>query len=328
MALRKKIAVIGAGIAGLAAAKQLSTHYDVSVFEKSRGVGGRLATRYVDSFEFDHGAQYFTAKTPLFKQLVNELELAGVIQRWDARFVEIEGRRITSRRAWDNQYPHYVGVSKMNSIGKYLARECDVRLNQRVISLLPHTLGWQLHVENQDVTDVFDWVILAIPPLQALELMPANTPLHSRLSAAKMQACYSLMLGFNDALELDWDAAFIKESCLSWISINSKKPGRATELPTLVALSSNDWAQNHLDDTKQLVQETLIQEVSELLGQVFKQPTQQIIHLWRYANCGINESLESLVDFELNIALCGDWTEQCRVESAYLSGVCVANKLD
>ena len=59
-----KIAIIGAGIAGLTTAKMLRDIAEVTVYEKSRGAGGRICTRYTDSFDFDHGAQFFIAKTP------------------------------------------------------------------------------------------------------------------------------------------------------------------------------------------------------------------------------------------------------------------------
>ena len=69
------IAVIGSGMAGLTLAKQLGAHADVTIFEKSRGLGGRMATRYANDFVFDHGAQFFVAKTPMFRQFLSPLIL-------------------------------------------------------------------------------------------------------------------------------------------------------------------------------------------------------------------------------------------------------------
>ena len=90
-----KIAIIGAGISGLTAAIVLSEIADVTLYEKSRGAGGRICTRYSDPYNFDHGAQFFTARTPQFKQFLKPLIKAGVIDIWNARFIEV--RNINNR---------------------------------------------------------------------------------------------------------------------------------------------------------------------------------------------------------------------------------------
>ena len=123
----KRIAVIGAGLAGLVVARELAKEAEVTVFEKSRGVGGRMATRYVDGFEFDHGAQFFTARSRGFQAFLEPLVDAGVVAHWGARFAEIRGNRVSKLRDWDQTFPHYVGTPRMNEIGKYLADGLDVR---------------------------------------------------------------------------------------------------------------------------------------------------------------------------------------------------------
>ena len=57
------IAIIGAGISGCSCAHQLTqAGHQVTVVEKGRGVGGRMATRRMDGARIDHGAQFFTAR--------------------------------------------------------------------------------------------------------------------------------------------------------------------------------------------------------------------------------------------------------------------------
>ena len=53
---KKNIAIIGAELSGLSLASFLKDHAAISIFEKARGVGGRMSTRYTDDFQFDHGA--------------------------------------------------------------------------------------------------------------------------------------------------------------------------------------------------------------------------------------------------------------------------------
>ncbi len=83
-----RVAVVGAGLSGLTLAARLRAHADVTVFEKSRGYGGRLATRRAAPFAFDHGAQFFTARTTAFREFLAPLIEAGVVDTWLARFTE------------------------------------------------------------------------------------------------------------------------------------------------------------------------------------------------------------------------------------------------
>ena len=111
-----KIAIIGAGIAGLTTAKMLRDIAEVTVYEKSRGAGGRICTRYTDSFDFDHGAQFFIAKTSQFKEFLNPLIQSSVVKSWNARFVEIKKNQIINQRQWNDDFPHYVGAPTMSEM--------------------------------------------------------------------------------------------------------------------------------------------------------------------------------------------------------------------
>ena len=93
-----KVAVIGAGISGLALANKLKKHFEVVVFEKSRGYGGRVATRRAHEFIFDHGAQFFKVKTDEFKEYIKPMIDQDIIDIWRARFVEIDNGKITNER--------------------------------------------------------------------------------------------------------------------------------------------------------------------------------------------------------------------------------------
>lgn len=79
---RPRVAVVGAGVAGLTAARNLSASDDVVVVDKGRGVGGRLATRRIGEATFDHGAQFITTHTPEFAEIVAGWERAGVARPW------------------------------------------------------------------------------------------------------------------------------------------------------------------------------------------------------------------------------------------------------
>ena len=138
-----KIAIIGAGLSGLTAAINLDRTADITLFEKSRRPGGRICTRYVDSYNFDHGAQFFTARSAEFKEFLKPLIKSGVVDNWKARWIEVKDNRIISRQQWSDDLPRYVGVPSMSAIGKYLSKNLNIKLNTEV-SIQKSPKGWNI----------------------------------------------------------------------------------------------------------------------------------------------------------------------------------------
>jgi len=94
----KSLAIIGAGIAGITLARQLQDSAEVSVFEKSRGFGGRMATRRAGSYQFDHGAQFFTARSQQFQNLINDRVTDNQIQAWLPRILTLDPEKKPFKR--------------------------------------------------------------------------------------------------------------------------------------------------------------------------------------------------------------------------------------
>ena len=321
-----KIAIIGAGISGLTAAMHLNDAADVTLYEKSRGVGGRICTRYTNSYNFDHGAQFFTARTPQFKQFLKPLIKAGVIDNWNARFIEVRDNKIIGRRQWNDDHPHYVGVPTMSSIGKYLAKNLDIKLNTEV-SIRKSTVGWEVIDLDGKVSGHYDWVISTIPAAQSLELLPDSFLHYKALKQKKMLGCYSLMLGFDAALDLDWDAAQLSGTDISWISVNSSKPGRPNDYSLLVH-STNSWAEQHLDDDMDAVKQYLCLQLHGVIGQHAYTAKHVGLHRWRYANIPSQNTNTLFIDPASKLAACGDWCKKGRIEAAFRSGFDLAKEMN
>ena len=319
------IAIIGAGIAGLTVARQLSGAHRVTVFEKSRGFGGRIATRRSGDFQFDHGAQFITAQTMAFRSFLDMLRDEGVITNWPASFVEIRRGRIHARRHWSDDYPHFVGVPGMSAIGRRLSLDLDVRRETPVLALVRDGDSWRLQGGGQELLGTFDWVISTAPAAQTGELF-ASTSLAAPVGKIRMEACFALLLGFNDAPELDWQAALVREADISWISVNSSKPGRPAE-PTLVVHSTNAWANEHLDDQLEAVQQHLTAELLAVSGIDANTATFAALHRWRYANVDRQTGDPYALDAERRLAACGDWFVRGRVEGAFTSAAALAARL-
>ena len=322
-----KIAIIGAGLTELTAARELAGKVNVTLFEKSRGLGGRLATRYAEPYQFDHGAQYFTAKSEAFQQFLSPLVADGVVARWDARFAELERGKIIDQRQWSVDFPHYVGVPKMNAIGKVLAEGVNIKRGCRVEKMQRTANAWELFDDSGKGCGEYDWVICTAPAQQSAELLPESFAHYKRVMNTKLVGCYAVILGFTKPLNLPFDAASVKGADISWISVNSSKPGREETSTSLQVHATNAYAEAHMEDDIERVAAHLHCEISEIIGHDVIAAEHKAIHRWRYANIDKQQGDAALVDDEQQLIACGDWCIHGRVESAYLSGLAAVGAL-
>ncbi len=321
-----RIAIIGAGVSGLSLASLLKGKADITVFEKARGIGGRLSTRRGDPYTFDHGAQYFTAREDAFQDFLRPLLLKGFVRRWNAKYAHFDGNRIVNFRDWKLEEPRYVGAPTMNSFLKALAEQREVRLSCRV-SKIHRDTDWQLFDQDSNSLGHFDWVISTAPTPQTSALFPDTFQYINEIRNAEMYPCFALMLGFEEALKWDFDAAHIDNSDLSWMAINNSKPKRPT-LQTLVAHSSIGFAAEHEECGKDEIIRKLCLEIERVTGRFVGHAQHSALHFWRYANSDRQIQLDSLIDQERKLAACGDWCNGGRVEGAFMSAYRLARKLE
>jgi len=320
------IAIIGAGLAGLTAANILKANANITLFEKSRGVGGRIATRRSEPYFFDHGAQFFKARSAEFKDFINPMIKQGIIQHWNARFVEFENRAIIKRYNWNDDHQNYVGVPNMNSIAKYLSQGLKINLETKVKQIKKDQGKWQIIDDQGNNLGVYDFVIIAIPSEQTKDLLGEYSKNFPQIKDVKMQGCFSLMLGFEKPLDLDFDAALIKGENISWISVNSSKPDRNKAFCLLIN-STNKWADEHMDDDRNWVMNYLYDQASQVIAHDLTSANHKAIHGWRYANIKKQQGKTYFIDHIQKIALCGDWFIKGRIESAFRSGFDAAKEI-
>ncbi len=327
----KKIAIIGAGLSGLTLARQIADVADITLFEKFHQVSGRMAMRENAPFAFDHGAQFFTVKHPEFASFVHHLKQVGVVASWEARFVEVDGTHVKKSRAWEHSYPHYVGVPDMTSIGKYLSAQllqCDVdiRLNTHVQGMQKQNNQWCLTDTSGNALGRYDWVVTAIPVAQTVDVMPNSFMHQHTMRHIEMLPCYALMLGYAQPLNLSWDAAHVTNSVLSWVSVNSSKPGRNAST-CVVAMSRNVWAAEHLHHDESWVKQTLLAALVGIVGEQVMHPQVVALKKWHFANAPKTELQNVLIDTHQQLASCGDWCISGRVESAFMSAIHLSKQI-
>jgi len=321
-----RIAIIGAGLAGLTLARQLQPRASVIVFEKSRSCGGRMAMRNRNGYQFDHGAQFFIVRSQRFKDFITSYINAGVIARWDARFVELERNVITAQRRWTDEHPHYVATPGMNALGKAMAKDLSVQLDTTVSSIEKTNAGWRLSDSSGQSLGIYEWVVAAIPAAQSAKLLPESFAHISDVEDKQMLGCYSLMLGFEQPLPIDWDAAWVARADVSWICNNNSKPGRPDKY-TLLVHSTNSWADANMERDDHEVTRHLVDETSKVMGHDVSQADHIDLHRWRYANIKKQSGEPALVDTNNRLAAIGDWCIKGRIESAFLSGMQAAEQL-
>lgn len=312
----KKIAVIGAGLSGLTFASNLNAKAEITVFEKSRGIGGRMATRYSEHYEFDHGAQYFTAKGEAFQKFLKPYIAQGIVKDWKPKLVTLSQEGMRERVS---NHPSYVASPRMNSLAKEMAKDLNLVGNTQIKKVVGKAGDWVLIDADDASHGAFDMVVFAIPSHQAAVLMPDEFAHLETLQKPKMDACFSLMLGFEKPLALEFDGAFVEGSSIGWISVNSSKPERAQGFSMMVQ-SQNQWAEAHVDEDKTKVHAMLLEEASELLKQDLSKAEHQVLHRWLYASTSVAADAKFLLDESNQLACIGDWCIKGRVEAAFESG--------
>ena len=328
-----RYAVIGAGMAGIACARTLmQAGHEVTVFEKSRGAGGRMATRRTEFGSFDHGMQYFTVRDARFERA---LQTAGEqVGRWQVNTVRImdEAGRVVAAAAPGAQ-AQWVASPGMNALVRHWAQPLpELHLQTLVTHIEADRLSpgrWQLRTEgpgaDSQVHAGFDAIMLALPSMQAAALLRASQLLpkvQTQLAKVEVAPCWTLMLAFPQAagpLGPAWHAARSTHHRIAWLAREASKPGReAIERWTVQA--SPQWSQRHLEDDDERVKAKLLRAFTEVTG-IRAEPGHAQVHRWRYAQTTQPLGKSHLWQAQTGIGLCGDWCLGRRVEDAFISGL-------
>ncbi|MEX0271978.1 NAD(P)/FAD-dependent oxidoreductase [Leptolyngbyaceae cyanobacterium UHCC 1019] len=344
------IAIIGAGIAGLTCAQQLQqAGYRVVVLEKSRGVGGRLATRRLPHDRADHGTCYLSPKGELFEELIAHLLKRDIVQIWTDT-IHILNRDRTLQAA-PERVPRYIAPDGMSAIAKYLATGLDVRFSQRVIGLeLTPDQTWTLTIENPqpDAVDSHpstlsaSAVLIAIPAPQAVDLLTplekniVSSELIQQLRSVEFDPCIAVMAGYPEDCLKKWQSNYVDVKAiavqhpdLGWIGLDSSKRRTASQ-PIFVVQSTAAFANQWLETTDlSAVGQQLLHSAAEHLLPWLATPEWMQVHRWRYSfpATPLSDRYWS-AETPAPLICAGDWCGGMRVESALLSGLSAADYLN
>ncbi|MEM8799305.1 MAG: FAD-dependent oxidoreductase [Pseudomonadota bacterium] len=283
----RHIAVVGAGLAGATLANALSAAgANVTVFEKSRGAGGRMSTRRAPTDQpecgpFDHGAQYFTAKSDSFKNALDRWHAEGLVAPWRPRHVpDTEASR---RATW------WVPVGGMNALAKSLLAGTEVVTGTRVTAIdqsggrlaLSFTDGTETDKQTRD----YDHVLVTAPGPQAFDLLGGISSAFHPIGDITYAPCWALMLVPDRPLELPFDTWRGENHIIAWAARNATKPkhgaAQSGAEPWTVH-AGGEWSRANLERSAESVATDLLEEFEKIAGSPIT-PRFLKAHRWRYA---------------------------------------------
>jgi hypothetical protein len=298
-------------MAGLSCAgKLMSLGMDVVVFDKGRGLGGRMATRRADGgFQFDHGVQYVAAKSEGFASVLERAEARGAVAQWPQ----------------DRDDPAFVGVPGMTGLAKHLSLGLNVRKNTRVERIVDADGRWQLLWQGGD--EVFDRVVVTAPAPQIAALLPESHIFNGPLGAVGMDPCLTLMVGLPPGTALPFVSHRAPDEDISWIACDNAKPQRP-EVTCVIAQASRDWSLRHLELETESIAKLMLPTVFKAIGAGPEvEPIYLSAHRWRYAFVSAPLGQPYLSDGDRTLFAGGDWCLGAKVEDAWASGQAIAEAL-
>jgi hypothetical protein len=305
------VVVIGAGMAGLAAAGDLvRAGRRVLAIDKGRGVGGRVASRRVGEATFDHGAQFVTARTPRFAAWLDQARGAGVAREWCRGF-----------NGDADAHPRWRGQPAMTALAKHLAQGLAVELEQQVAALRPAGDGWQVETVGGVVRRARA-LVLTPPVPQSLALLGAggvtlDDAVRARLEGVDYERCLAVMAVLDGPSRLPGPGGLAPpDPRIVWMADNGQKGISA--VPSVTLHGGHDFSLQHWDRDRQEAGRLLLEAARPWLGTGV---TSFQVHGWRFSRPMQTLEEGCVVASERPLlVLAGDAFAEPRVEGAVVSG--------
>lgn len=255
-----RIAIIGAGATGLAAARALTAAgHAVTLFDKGRRPGGRMASREGPAGGFDHGVQLIRASAAEAAALGD-----GLLQPWPAL-----------ADAW-------LAVPTMNRLAAHWAAGLDCRCSRTVQRIERRADGWRVQLAEAPQPHDCDALLLTVPTPQALPLLAAAGVAAGPLAQVRYTPNWTLMWTPAEPLPADFTHhAGAADDPLAWIAREDAKPGRDGP-PRLTVQASAAWSTAHLEIEADDAARQLAALAAARLG-IGAGTRAATAHRWRYA---------------------------------------------
>ncbi|MBD1399937.1 NAD(P)/FAD-dependent oxidoreductase [Pelovirga terrestris] len=312
-----RAAVIGAGMAGVTMARQLVAQGNaVTLFDKSKGTGGRMSSRSWQGGWIDHGAPYFAARSD---------EFAGYLQRHLAPEVWRSWQAQISGTPNQDELADYIGIPRNSSITRSLLGAINFQPSTRIAGLEREGNSWLLFNDGESLLGRWDLVVITAPAPQTYVLVRDFHEIAEQVKKAQMEPCWVAAVQLSEPLNETAEVMIDPVAGLRRIVANSAKPGRNNKNVYLLQATA-DWSQGHLEETPEMVGAKLCELL--LQGLCPATPPQLLFaHRWRYAFTKTPLGKGFLWSQGLQLGICGDWCIGRTVEDAWASAMALAEQI-
>lgn len=311
MSIKHPVIIIGAGISGLSAAHRLAAaNIPVMVLDKGRGVGGRMATRRSGEATFDHGAQFFSARTPDFQQVVEEAKRLGIVQPWWPKIP-------------DNNHSRWIGTPGMNALPKFLAENLTVLKEKKVTQFQAEEDGWHVITDELDIYPA-SALLITLPAPQALDLLDksgGHLPdfSHEPLRQIKYHPCLAVLATLDQESSIPAPGGLQTEGgILSWVADNFKKG--ISKIPSVTLHATAEFSNLHLHSELNIAGDQMLEAAAQYIEPA--KVVERRVHRWLYSHAYERHPAPFLSAEEMPFPLLfgGDGFGDGNVEGAFLSG--------
>jgi renalase len=319
--------VVGAGVSGLIAARELSAAgWRVVVLDEGHRVGGRMATRRIGNGIFDLGAQFFTVRSERFEKLAAGWQEAGLVQEWTRGFADADGK------SNDDGHPRYRGSEGMISIPRYLARGLDVRTGERAVAVNVQDGAWEVRTES-GTRENGAALLLTAPVPQSLALVDRGEfglldETRHELESISYAPCLALLALLGGPTGVPEPGGMqVKGEPLDWIADNQRKGISAA--PGVTIHAGPQWSGEHFETDEAKVTALLLAFAGERLAlDLSSRLVETSLIRWRYGWVTQPHPEPCLIASEKPpLVFAGDAFGEAKVEGATLSGLAAADRL-
>ncbi|MFA9238767.1 MAG: NAD(P)-binding protein [Candidatus Paceibacteria bacterium] len=300
-----KIAIIGAGFSGCNLYNNLKEKYeDITIFEKSRGVGGRLSTKYVDDKFIDHATSSLIPITDDLKMFCLDLAKNGVVKA---------------------KYDEFIPKNGINQICKFLIDEKDLIKNTKIAKAQNIDNKWILEDKNYNIYEGFDLLFITIPAPQILQMkIELQNDFKEKLSHIKYDSIFSLILHSNKDIKLDKSLLYENPDIKNIINNSIKYLYK--DFSSYIIHSTKEFANCINEKSKEEICEIFLDNFDDETKEKFERFT-IIPHLWKYAFAKTSLDMPYFLNEEKNLGICGDYFNHSNMEAALLSSELLSNSI-
>ena len=304
----ERVAIIGAGIAGIAAARTFAAAgWRPVLFDKSRGLGGRMATRRAEGLRFDHGTPHVNAAGPALTDLLADARRADVAAPWVGGGL--------------------VGKPGVSALARWAVGDLPVVAACPVSTLIRGPNGWTVATDDGPAetpgNDEFGCVVVAVPAPQAAPILATGGDRFPALAATSYAPCWTLMVALDKAVDLPEGRRDCSDPMIGKIIHETTKPSRDGAAASLVAHATPAWSRAHLERDKETVADEMLAHLRDLL-KIDAAPVFHVAHRWRFAEVETAANVPFVWDNDRGLGACGDWCQGSGVEGAFESGAALA----